>query len=179
MGTTTPSQDRSPAWLPTAEIPLQRQAPPVLVAPAAPRTTSRTPLAVPRPRRGRPISTYLIAAGLVVGTMGALDAVQATRPEPTTRAVARGGGYVANVSVPGRVLTSFGDGTWQIGVDVEPGTYATAGAVDPTCHHALRRTRTGGDSIGAADGPGPATVVLREADGWFETSGCATWKRAG
>jgi hypothetical protein len=179
MGTTTPSQDRAPAWLPTAEIPLQRQAAPVLVAPAAPRTTSRTTPAVPRPRRGRPISTYLIAAGLVVGTMGALAAVQATRPEPTTRPVAAGGGYVANVSVPGRVLTSFGDGTWQIGVDVEPGTYATAGAVDPICRHALRRTRTGGDRAEAGADHGPATVVLSEADGWFETSGCATWRRTG
>jgi hypothetical protein len=176
MGTTTPSQDRAPAWLPTAEIPLQRQAPPVLVAPAAPRTTSPTTPAVPRPRRGRPISTYLIAAGLVVGTMGALGAVQATMPDTTPRA-ATSGGYVANVSVPGRVLTSFGDGTWQIGVDVEPGTYTTAGAVDPTCRHSLRRTRTGG-ATEVVD-RGPATVVLTEADGWFATVGCATWKRTG
>jgi hypothetical protein len=187
MGTTTPSQDRAPAWLPTAEIPLQRQAPPVRVALAAPPTAPPTAAptapptapAVPRARRGRPLSTYVIAAGLVVGTMGALGAVQATTPDTTPRAATSGGGYVANVSVPGRVLTSFGDGTWQIGVDVEPGTYTTAGAVDPTCHHALRRTRTGGDVVDATDGPGPATVVLTEADGWFETSGCATWNRAG
>ena len=42
MGTTTPSQDRALAWLPTAEIPLQRQAPPVQVLPAAPATAPPT-----------------------------------------------------------------------------------------------------------------------------------------
>ena len=98
----------------------------------------------------------------------------------TTRATAPAAsdGFVANVSVPGRVLTSFADGTWQIGVDVAPGVYATAGAADPTCRHALRRTRGGGDGSRAAS-PGPDTVVLREADGWFATAGCATWRRIG
>jgi hypothetical protein len=110
--------------------------------------------------------------------VGGIGAVQAATTDAAPPAAASGG-YVANVSVPGRVLTSFGDGTWQIGVDVEPGTYTTAGAVDPICHHALRRTRTGGDRAEAGADHGPATVVLTEADGWFETSGCATWKRAG
>lgn len=173
MGTTTPSQDRAPAWLPTADIPLQRQAPSRPVIPA-PRGDAP---ALPRARRPRPIATYVIAAGFAVATVGAIAAVQAvTTP---TAPPAASGGFVANVSVPGRVLTSFGDGTWQIGVDVEPGTYRTAGAVDSTCDHALRRTRTGGSTTDEASGRGPAIVVLTEADGWFDTSGCATWKRTG
>jgi hypothetical protein len=182
MGTTTPSQDRAPAWLPTAEIPLQRQAPPAQVAPAALPTAPAVPPtapAVPHARQPRPVATYVIAVGLAVGMAGALGAVQAATPDATPPGAAPGGGYVANVSVPGRVLTSFGDGTWQIGVDVEPGTYTTAGAVDPTCRHALHRTRAGADRVEAGAEQGPATVVLTEADGWFETSGCATWKRAG
>ncbi len=98
----------------------------------------------------------------------------------TTRAVpptAASDGVVANVSVPGRVLTSFADGTWQIGVDVAPGVYTTAGG--PTCHHAVRRTRSGGDLVSRAGSPGRGTVVLVEADGWFETSGCPAWRRVG
>ena len=139
MGITTPSQDRAPAWLPTAEIPLQRQAPPLQVGFVAP------------------------------------PVVQDATPD-TTAPAAPSGGYVANVSVPGRVMTSFGDGTWQIGVDVEPGTYTAGRAADPACHHALRNSRTG---TKVAEDWGSSTVVLTEADGWFQTSGCATWKRSG
>jgi hypothetical protein len=172
MGITTPSQDRAPAWLPTAEIPLQRQAPPLQVGFMAPPVAAP---AIPRPRQPRPVATYVVAAGLAVGLMGAVGAVQGATPDSTTPA-APSGGYVANVSVPGRIMTSFGDGTWQIGVDVEPGTYTTGRAADPACHHALRNSRTG---TNVAEDWGSSTVVLTEADGWFQTSGCATWKRAG
>lgn len=174
MGTTTPSQDRAPAWLPTAEIPLQRQAPPLEVVPVA-LPAPRIPAAPPRARQHWPVAVSVIAAGLAVGAIGVMQAATTDTAPPA----AASGGFVANVSVPGRVLTSVGDGTWQIGVDVEPGTYTTSGAVDSTCHHALRPTRTGGGVVDATDGLGPATVVLAEADGWFETSGCATWRRVG
>ena len=156
MGITTPSQDRAPAWLPTAEIPVQRQAPPVEVGLAVPPQAPPTP-AVPRPRQPRPVATYVIAAGLAVGMVGGIGAVQAATTD-TGPPAAGSGGYVANVSVPGRVLTSFGDGTWQVGVDVEPGTYTTTGAGGPTCRHALGRTRTGARS--------PSTAAHhRRADG--------------
>jgi hypothetical protein len=174
MGITTPSQDRAPAWLPTAEIPVQRQAPPVEVGLAVPPQAPPAP-AVPRPRQPRPVATYVIAAGLAVGMVGGTGAVQAATTDTAPPGVASGG-YVANVSVPGRVLTSFGDGTWQVGVDVEPGTYTTTGAGGPTCRHGLGRTRT---SAKIAERSGSATVVLTEADGWFDTAGCAMWTRTG
>jgi hypothetical protein len=171
MGITTPSQDRAPAWLPTAEIPVQRQAPPIEVGLAVPPPAP----AVPRPRQPRPVATYVIAAGLAVGMVGGIGAVQAATTDTAPPATASGG-YVANVSVPGRVLTSFGDGTWQVGVDVEPGTYTSTGAGGPNCRHALARTRTGAK---IAERRGAATVVLTEADGWFDTAGCAMWTRSG
>jgi hypothetical protein len=161
MTTTLPPHDRAPA-LSALDIPAQRQASPVRVpAPAAPRARRRWPVAVGG-----------LAAGLAVGTAGAIGAVEATTthaaPVPVGSRV-----VVADVSVPGRVQTTFGDGTWQVGVDVEPGTYASAGGTD--CHHALRSTRSGADG----DGGGGTTVVLGAQDGWFATSGCATWHRAG
>src|SRR4051812_19178144 len=76
MGITTPSQDRAPAWLPTAEIPVQRQAPPVEVGLAVPPQAPPAP-AVPRPRQPRPVATYVIAAGLAAGMVGGIGAVQA------------------------------------------------------------------------------------------------------
>ena len=153
MGITTPSQDRAPAWLPTAEIPLQRQAPPLQVGFMAPPVAAP---AIPRPRQPRPVATYVVAAGLAVGLMGAVGAVQGATPE-TTAPAAPSGGYVANVSVPGRVMTSFGDGTWQIGVDVEPGTYTATGTGTTSCRHALRPSRTGEATGAVGRGPSPPT----------------------
>lgn len=174
MGTTSPPQDRTPAWLPTADIPVQRQGPRAPVVPA-PRAAAPA-----LPRAHRPIATYVVAAGLVIGAVDAFGAVRTeTTPSTPTTPPAASDGFVANVSVPGRALTSFGDGTWQVGVDVEAGTYRTTGAVDATCRHALQPARTDGTTTGGTAGRGPATIVLTEADGWFDTSGCATWKRAG
>jgi hypothetical protein len=138
-------------------------------------------------RRRWPAAVGGLAAGLTMGTVGAVGAVfalSATTVITTTAAVPASAVSAAslspNVSVPGRVLTTFGDGTWQVGVDIAPGTYMTDGAVDgTTCSHALRTARTGGKLTASSTGPGRATVVLAAVDGWFATSGCATWTRAG
>ena len=76
--------------------------------------------------------------------------------------------------MPGRELTSFGDGTWQVGADVAPGTYTTA--CGPACQYTLRAAVTGSDIVANTVGRGPATVVLSD-DGYVETSGCSTWTR--
>jgi hypothetical protein len=120
-----------------------------------------------------------MAAGAAVTlTAAAIAAAPAVVPAPTTISrytpeprVASGG----TVSVPGRVLTAFGDGSWQVGVDVAPGTYTTVGGLD--CRHALRAALTGGDIAASAVEPDPATVVLTEDSGYFETAGCAIWRR--
>ena len=44
--------------------------------------------------------------------------------------------FAGTQSVPGRELTSFGDGTWQVGVDVLPGTYTSAAARTAVMHSA-------------------------------------------
>ena len=78
------------------------------------------------------------------------------------------------MTVPARELAAFGDGTWQVGVDIMPGTYTSTGG--PDCRYALRAAVTGGD-IASAIGSEPATVALTEGDGYVQTSGCATWRR--
>src|SRR3954468_6036841 len=87
MGITTPSQDRAPAWLPTAEIPVQRQAPPLEVGPAVP---PHAP-AVPRPRQPLPVAPSVIAAGMAVGMAGGSGAVQAATTDTAPLAAASGG----------------------------------------------------------------------------------------
>ncbi len=118
-------------------------------------------------------------AALALGTLAALGTADDPTAKPATAAPAADEGFVANVSVPGRVLTSFGDGTGQVGVDVARGTYTTAGAVAPDCRHAVRTSANVGDPVEGSGDPGPVTVVLGENDGWFVTAGCATWRRTG
>jgi hypothetical protein len=126
-----------------------------------------------------PVTVGGLVAALALGTLAALGTADEPTTRPATATPASDEGFVANVSVPGRVLTSFGDGTWQVGVDVAPGTYTTAGAVDPDCRHAVRTSASVDDPPEGSGDPGPAAVVLDEDDGWFVTSGCATWRRSG
>ena len=108
-----------------------------------------------------------LTAAVIVTTPAATPPAAAAAPEPRVA-------FDGNVSVPGRELTSFGDGTWQVGADVAPGTYTTAGG--PACQYSLRAAVTGSDIVANTVGRGPATVVLSD-DGYVETSGCSTWTR--
>lgn len=165
--------------------PAPLQAAPVHLAPARPQPSTANDRAAERrvasPRRWS-TAVGRIATGLTFGAVGAVGAVLALSatatvtpdPAPTTP-TALPASVSPNVSVPGRALTVIGDGVWQVGVDVEPGTYRSARG-DATCRHALRHDRTGADVTAAA---GAGTVVLTADDGWFATSGCATWRRVG
>jgi hypothetical protein len=166
-----PTHDH-PTAVPAAAIPTQRGAP------------SETPAPEPAvlPRR-RPAAVLGVVAGMAVGAAGTLIAAaiaaapavvpapdDAPRVVPEPRVA-----FAGTVSVPGRELTSFGDGDWQVGIDVVPGTYATTGGVD--CRHALRPAVTGRDIVQTVVHQGPATVVLADGSGFFATSGCGTWTR--
>jgi hypothetical protein len=170
----SPTRHDHPAGRPAPAIPAQRKAP---VAEAV----------VPEPdvlAHQEPAAVWGVVAGMAAGAAGTLVAAaivaapavvaseDAARQVPEPR-FALGG----NVSVPGRESTTFGDGTWQVGVDVVPGTYATVGGGD--CRHALRPAATGRDIVHSAVGLGPATVILADDGSWFWTSGCGTWTRVG
>lgn len=70
----------------------------------------------------------------------------------------------------------FGDGTWEVGVDIEPGRYRT----DPGdgCYWARLRSRGGGvDAIidnNNARG-GQEIVEIAASDAYFESVRCGTW----
>ena len=158
-----------PTDVAAARIPAQRGAPPPeTVASAGPVLPDR-----------RPAAAWGVVAGMAVGAAGTLAAaVIASATSPPAAAVVPEPrvAFAGTVSVPGRELTAFGDGTWQVGVDVVPGTYASTGGVE--CRHAV----TGADLARAAlaraaPSPGGATVELARGSGWFATSGCATWTR--
>ena len=171
MSALSPSHDR-PTGVAGAAIPAPRVAPP-------PETLAPEPTLLPRPR---PAAVWGVVAGMAVGAVGTLTAAvivtapaavpHAAKPPPVPEPRVAFDGTVA---VPGRELTAFGDGAWQVGVDVVPGTYTSSGG--PDCRYALRAAVTGGDIAASTVAQGPATVVLAADTGYVETSGCATWRR--
>jgi hypothetical protein len=71
--------------------------------------------------------------------------------------------------------TSFGPGTFIVGVDVAPGRYRDAGG--PNCYWA-RLGDFSGDGMIANDMVGSRTVVTIEpSDNGFKSEGCGTWSR--
>ncbi|MEU1402085.1 hypothetical protein ABZ471_06895 [Streptomyces sp. NPDC005728] len=72
-----------------------------------------------------------------------------------------------------------GDGDYQVGSDIKPGTYRTTGNTDGMCH--WERTADAGqgpDSVIAHNNvTGTALVTIRSTDAYFRTTGCSDWKR--
>src|SRR5689334_1639372 len=104
MSTVVPSheRDRDPGGL-SAAIPAARPAPP--------------DPATRQPARSR---WAWAVAGITAGVLtGAVGIVVVTAPAAVDAGVR---------AVPAAPLTTFGDGTWDVGRDVAPGTYAAAGA---------------------------------------------------
>lgn len=123
----------------------------------------------------------LAAAALSALALTACDA--ATAPATDTRSpVPWAADTTAAVDVQAPDGSIAGNGTYAVPVDVQPGTYKSAGPSDSTgvCYWArLKNTSGDMDSIIANDvGKGPQVVTIKKTDGAFSTRGCATWTRA-
>ncbi|MGI8707275.1 MAG: hypothetical protein ACR2LG_03590, partial [Actinomycetota bacterium] len=71
--------------------------------------------------------------------------------------------------------SSFGDGIWQVGSDITPGTYrAPAGA---SCYWAQLGSANNNDIVNNGGFSANQTVTL--SSGWFETSDCGQWRKIG
>ena len=80
--------------------------------------------------------------------------------------------------VPGPV-TTFGDGTYIVGVDIQPGTYRNEGA--GSCYWE-RLSGFGGaidDIISNDNNDAIAIVTIATSDAGFSASRCGTWTRIG
>jgi hypothetical protein len=79
-------------------------------------------------------------------------------------------------AAPAGPLTRFGNGTYEVGIDVKPGKYRSAGVADsvaPLCY--FDQTDAGGaikDQGVANEGPSRATL---RAGLTFKSSGCQEW----
>jgi len=73
----------------------------------------------------------------------------------------------------------FGDGTWQVGVDIAPGTWRSAGGT--TCYW-QRMSGFSGNAreIIANDNTGPSTIVeIGAGDKGFSSARCGMWTKVG
>jgi hypothetical protein len=87
----------------------------------------------------------------------------------------------AAVVEPTGPLTTFDAGVWEVGVDIAAGKYKTTGTDGYGCYYARLEENDGslGDILANGFVQGPATVTIKATDGYFETSGCEEWVRAG
>lgn len=72
---------------------------------------------------------------------------------------------------------SFGEGTYQVGADIEPGTYRAPGGQN--CYWARLRNFSGGLNSIIANGGFQKNVVVEilASDTGFESNNCGTWSR--
>jgi hypothetical protein len=94
--------------------------------------------------------------------------------QPTTAPVEPSKAAVAKVSA------SIGEGTWEVGVDVKPGKYKTAGALQTGLGLCYWHTATDDTNLtivaqGVVDKPNePGRVTLKKGQ-FFKTTGCEPW----
>lgn len=83
------------------------------------------------------------------------------------------------VRVPGHrsnLKTTFGDGTYGVGIDIRPGTYRTLGG--DNCYWDRSRDLGGATSaiIANDNAAGPAIVSIAPTDAGFKTNACGIWR---
>ncbi len=127
---------------------------------------------------GRSVKPVRKPTKLVIGVVAAA----------ATAATAVGGAGVASAADTGssdvkasRILV---DGVYRVGVDVQPGTYTTAGAwpggLLPCTWARLEALPLGGvATIEQGNSFGPVTVTIDPDDDGFMTTGCRGWSQAG
>ena len=76
------------------------------------------------------------------------------------------------------ILESFGDGVFEVGIDIAPGTYRSPGAVPsfPTIWHRLSDF-TGTGIIAEGGCTGPSIVTISPSDRGFESVNSGGWIR--
>lgn len=111
------------------------------------------------------------------------SASRAAAPHAQTPAAPKPDLIARQPAPPTGPLTSFRDGTYQVGTaagNVAAGSYRTAGPTEGMpCYWARTKDSTGQAGAIIADGypTGPTTVMIKSSDGAFLASGCAKWSK--
>lgn len=129
---------------------------------AAPAATVTTTATVTATVAGPVVTVTKTEAGPVVWSTKTVRATVTAKPKP----------HHPSGSIPG-------DGTFRVGREVRPGTYKSK--PDPLgsgdCYWARLSSASENDIIDNHLGAGPTFVTIHSTDRYFQTVGCATWKR--
>lgn len=81
------------------------------------------------------------------------------------------------VTVPPKPKAAIpGDGTYEVGKDVKPGTYVSSTPDSGNCYWARLSGTDGFDDIIANNNSsGQSLVTIKSSDKFFQTNGCNTW----
>ena len=129
--------------------------------------TDTTSVAAPRP------STTTATSTTTVTDPGSTTTTTAAPETSTTTKTAT---VTAEPPAPASAIP--GDGTFEVGVDVEPGTYVAGPGSRGQCYWA-RLSGSGdlGDIIDNNISSGQSIVTIAASDKFFESSGCSDWTK--
>lgn len=197
--TTTPSQPvvpDQPHWgtVPTAAIPVQRTGAPMPPAPPAAKA--------PKPRRRWPWAVGGLVLGVVIGaSVHGGSAAPAPAPVAAPASAAAASPQTVYVTVPAAPpatpeavvpaappapagpLTTFSDGTYEVGTDIAAGKYKTPGPgstdIMDSCYMEVSDGSGSLSGISQNDNlTGPGVVTLKKGK-TFKVTGDCTWTKVG
>lgn len=71
-----------------------------------------------------------------------------------------------------------GDGTYEVGVDIQPGKYSSDTPTSGNCYWARLSSDDPFDGILANNNSsGKSVVIVKKGDKYFQTSGCSDWTK--
>jgi hypothetical protein len=128
------------------------------------------------------VLVIVIAAAASGGSKGGAttsDTTQNTQPATqNTQAPAQPTAKPKPTQKPAPTFAHFDDGTFQVGKDIQSGTYRTRTG-SSNCYYARLKGFSGStDDIIANDNTdAPAIVTIKSSDKGFESQGCGTWTK--
>src|SRR5947207_5350966 len=81
-----------------------------------------------------------------------------------------------NILTPSKTYAQFGDGMFQVGKDIQPGTYRTR-VGSPGCYYARLRGFNTTEIISNDNTDAPAIITIVPTDIAFESRNCGTWAK--
>ncbi|MFF1652582.1 hypothetical protein [Streptomyces sp. NPDC058255] len=112
------------------------------------------------------------------GAKGTDTSASAERGSDTTKSDAK---PHAKADKPEKKVAFRGDGDFQVGTDIKPGTYRTTGNTDDMCYWERAKDASGevGSLIANDNVSGTSYVTIKAGDKLFKSSGCEDWEAVG
>lgn len=134
------------------------------------------------------VAAAFLVAGCGPGSTGATKTITSyvTAEPPSTHATSASVPQAVPAPMPaptpaGPKDSISSDGTYVIGVDIQPGVYRSAGTASEgsTCYWKRLSSLNTSDIIDNNDSSGPQTVEIKSTDKAFVTERCQPWTKVG